>query len=259
MIVLLPPSEGKAAPEIGPALDLSALSNSVLTPAREQVLSSLIRLCRRTPRQARIALGLSAAQRPEVATNAELRSAPCAPAWQVYSGVLFAALGYRDLPPELQDRASQRLLITSALFGIVTPNDPIPAYRLSGSTSLLKLGRLDTFWRNHLGPAIAPTAADGLIIDMRSGTYVKFWPIPQACADRALTVKIWQYGPDGQRTAVSHHNKDTKGHVARTLATAPTVPQHRHDVVDLLRGENWDARLVEDPKLPHDRLDITID
>ncbi len=258
MIVLLPPSEGKTAPKSGQQLDLARLSNPTLNPAREQVLGALIRLCRRTPRKALSTLGLSVNQRLEVTANAELRTAPAAPAWLVYSGVLFAALDYASMSTATQKRAASRLLITSSLFGVLTPNDPIPAYRISGVTCLPKRQRVDAFWRKHLDPAMAESIGDRLVIDMRSGTYVKFWPIPATLSERALTVKIWQFGVDGNRIAVSHHNKATKGELARTLASACDTPRTRDDVVDLLRDQNWDVRLSADPQLPHDRLDVTI-
>ena len=94
---------------------------------------------------------------------------------------------------------------------------------------------------------------------MRSGTYVKFWPIPPHLASQALTVKIWQLGPNGSRTAVSHHNKAAKGDLARLLATTTSAPRTRSAIVDLLRDHNWDAQLSVDPKIGHDRLDVTID
>lgn len=259
MIVLLPPSEGKTAPAVGAPLELSDLANECLTPAREQVLDALIRMCTRTPTKARTVLGLSPNQRDEVSANAGLATANTAPAWQVYTGVLFGALDFGSLSAAARKRAAKRLLIMSSLFGIVRPDDPIVAYRLSGVVTLPKVGKVDRFWRHHLGLALSDSIGDGLVIDMRSGTYVKFWPIPPHLASQALTVKIWQLGPNGSRTAVSHHNKAAKGDLARLLATTTSAPRTRSAIVDLLRDHNWDAQLSVDPKIGHDRLDVTID
>lgn len=258
MIVLLPPSEGKTAPANGSQLDLANLSNDVLTPAREQVLDALIRLCTRTPTKARSVLGISPNQRDQVTANAELATAICAPASEVYTGVLFAALDFDSLTPAARKRAGNRLLITSSLFGVVRPDDAICAYRLSGAVTLPKVGKVDRCWRAHLGLALTPLIGDGLVIDLRSGTYVKFWPIPSALASRALTVKIWQVGPNGSRTAVSHHNKAAKGELARLLASTTSTPRTRTAVVDLLQDHGWDASLTPDTTLGHDRLDVTI-
>ncbi len=259
MIVLLPPSEGKTPSASGPPLDLGTLSNTSLNPAREQVLDALIRLSDRSPRKARTVLGLSAKQQAEVTANAELATAPTAPSWQIYTGVLFSALNFEGFTAAQRKRASKRLLITSSLFGIVRPDDAIPSYRLPGDTTLPRLGRVDQFWRQHLGIALASAIGDGPLIDMRSGTYVKFWPVPAPLASRALTVKIWQLGPNGNRTAVSHHNKATKGDLARLLAATPSPPKTASGIVDFLRDHDWDTQLGVDAKLGHDRLDVTID
>lgn len=257
MIVLLPPSEGKSAPATGDSLELAALANPALNPAREQVLDSLVRMCTRTPHKAREVLGLSVNQRDEVTSNAGLRSAPTAPAWQIYTGVLFTALDIAGMSAAQRKRAARRLLITSSLFAVVTPDDLIPAYRLPGDTTLPKVRRVDSFWRARLGETLADAIGDGLLIDMRSGTYVKFWPVPQEFSDHAVTVKIWQSGPNGTRTAVSHHNKATKGELARLFATETSMPRTGEQAVTFLRDHGWNAELTQDAKLTHDRLDIT--
>lgn len=259
MLVLLPPSEGKTAATSGDPLDLGALSHPVLNPAREQVLDALIRLCTRTPRKALETLGLSKNQQAEVAANAELATAPTGPAWQIYTGVLFGTLDLAGLTKAARRRASGRLLIASSLIGVVRPDDPIPSYRLSGDVNLPKLGRVDSFWRHHLGAALHEAAGTGLLVDMRSGTYVKFWPIPAQLANQSVTVKIWQAGPNGSRNAVSHFNKASKGELARLLATTTTEPTTRSGLVDLCRDHGWNAELSPDPKLGHDRLDVTLD
>ncbi|RQX58149.1 hypothetical protein DLJ57_04380, partial [Micromonospora chalcea] len=45
VLILLPPSEGKAEAGTGRRLDLSRLSLTELNPAREAVLTSLVDLC----------------------------------------------------------------------------------------------------------------------------------------------------------------------------------------------------------------------
>ena len=45
MLILLPPSEGKAASGSGAPLDLAGLCLPSLTPARERVLDTLVALC----------------------------------------------------------------------------------------------------------------------------------------------------------------------------------------------------------------------
>ena len=73
MLVLLPPSEGKATSGRGAPLKLESLSLPGLTAAREAVLDELVDLCAGDEEKAREVLGLSEGLRGEVAKNAELR------------------------------------------------------------------------------------------------------------------------------------------------------------------------------------------
>ena len=103
--------------------------------------------------------------------------------------------------------------MASALFGVVRAGDPIPAYRLSGGSSLPGVGTLSSLWRPELEPVLAE--ADELVVDMRSGAYAALARIPHA-----VTVKVIM--PNGR--TVSHHNKACKGRLARVLVTAAKEP-----------------------------------
>lgn len=75
MLVLLPPSEGKAPSAGGAPLKLEGLSLPALTGAREAVIAELVELCAGDEDKAREVLGLSEGLRGEVAKNAELLTA----------------------------------------------------------------------------------------------------------------------------------------------------------------------------------------
>ena len=55
-------------------------------------------------------------------------------------------------------------------------------------------------------------ALDGLVVDLRSGSYAALAPVPGA-----VTVQVLSERPDGTRTVVSHFNKAHKGRLARLL------------------------------------------
>ncbi len=237
MLILLPPSEGKTAARRGKPLDLSTLSHSALTDQREQVLRALVTLCGKDVPGAMTALDLGPTQFDLIVQNSELPQAPTAPASAVYTGVLYAALDHASLSGVELRRANRRLQIVSALFGLVRPNDRIPAYRLSGSSRLPALGALPTFWRPAVSREVARSS--GLVVDMLSSPYAAFVKLP---AD-AVTVKVWQMGPTGQRTAASHFNKATKGHLARTLATCADEVRRPADVADVARAAGFEVTL----------------
>ncbi|NIH81806.1 YaaA family protein [Amycolatopsis viridis] len=212
MLVLLPPSETKAAGGDGPPLDLGALSFPDLNPLRRKLADALTDLAGSVP-ESRKVLGLSARQVDEVARNAELWAAPTLPALERYTGVLYDALGYGSLRSAARAKADRRLAVASALFGVVRGTDRIPAYRLSGGTALPALGSLRSLWRPVLEPALAEV--DGLVVDLRSGAYAALARVPHA-----ITVRV--VSASGQ--TISHFNKAYKGKLAAALATAGREP-----------------------------------
>ena len=240
MLALLPPSEGKTAPLSGPGLDLRALSLPGLNAPRGVVLGALTDLCRTDPEGARGVLGLSPRQAAEVARNADLWAAPTAPAWQVYTGVLFTALGLADCDAETRTRLTQSTLVWSGLWGAVGLADPIPAYRLSGAVALPGPGRLASFWRGPLHDALAEIVGDQLILDLRSTTYTSSWAGPP---DRTVRIRVIHDQGD-RRTVASHFNKATKGRLLRALATASVDPATKDDVVDALNAVGFRAEPV---------------
>ena len=175
MLILLPPSEGKAAPRRGNPLALDSLTAPSLTPARERVLDALVSLCADDPVRAAAVLEVPKTQLDLVELNASLRTAPTARADAVYAGVLYDALGLGTLSAAARRRATARVRVTSSLFGLVAPTDRIPAYRLSGDAVLPGLGTVAGVWRDVLGPVITELVGDGLLVDLRSGTYAAFW------------------------------------------------------------------------------------
>src|SRR3712207_9442338 len=86
VLVLLPPSESKAAPAVrGKAVDLDGLSFPGLTASRARVLDALTQVSAGADGVRRI--GVSDSLAGEVARNARLRSTAARPALEAYTGV----------------------------------------------------------------------------------------------------------------------------------------------------------------------------
>lgn len=219
MLVLLPPSETKAPGGDGPPLDLDDLSFPELTPVRRKIADAVVELAADMPASLHT-LGLSERQEDEVARNATLWSAHTRPALERYTGVLYEALGIGTFSKPQLTKATRRLAVASALFGVVRGDDRIPAYRLSGDTSLPSLGTLRAVWRPALQPVLA--GLDELVIDLRSGTYATLAHVPGAVTVRVVTAA---------GKTVSHHNKAYKGKLAAALATAAREPSTVHGLI----------------------------
>lgn len=193
MLVLLPPSEGKARPEAGDPVDLSVLAFAEELGAKREELIDVF--------------------------DPALLKAPAAPAAEVYTGVLYGRLEL----PKLPAKARRQVLIASALWGFVRPDDRIPYYKFPPKTRLEGIVAPAAYWRPALAEAL-PDREGELVVDMRSAAYSSFWKPQRATllAVRAFTDQ------DGQRKAVSHMAKAVRGEVAGALLEAkkpPTDPE----------------------------------
>ncbi|HCB03670.1 MAG TPA: peroxide stress protein YaaA [Nocardioides sp.] len=236
MLILLPPSEGKSAPRRGKPLALETLTAPSLTPVRERVLDTLVSLCADDPARAAAVLAIPKTQLDLVGLNASLRTAPTARADAVYSGVLYDALGLGSLSAAARRRATARVRVTSSLFGLVSPTDRIPAYRLSGDAVLPGLGTVAGVWREALGPVVTELVGDGLLVDLRSGMYAAFWR--PAALSRVATVRVL-HEVAGNRQVVSHFNKATKGRIVRALLEDGANPRTPARLAECLRDLGW--------------------
>jgi len=199
MLILLPPSEGKAEPGGGEPLDLDGLAFAAeLRGRREAVLDAL---------------------------DPALRRAPTAVAAEVYTGVLYQRLDLASLPAAGRRRAAKRVLIASGLWGFVHPEDAIPRYKLPPSTKLAGIGGLAAWWREALA-ATMPDEAGETIVDMRSGAYRAMWKPKRATL---LPVRAFRE-ENGGRKVVSHMAKAARGEVARALLLARREPSSPKEV-----------------------------
>ncbi|UFQ15329.1 MULTISPECIES: peroxide stress protein YaaA [Streptomyces] len=238
MLVLLPPSEGKASSGRGAPLQPETLSLPGLAEARRAVLDEVVELCAADEEKARLVLGLSEGLRGEVAKNAGLRTAGARPAGEIYTGVLYDALDLASLDAAAKRRAARSLLVFSGLWGAVGVNDKIPSYRCSMGVKLPGLGALGAYWRTPMASVLPEAAGDGLVLDLRSSAYAAAWKPKGEVAGRTATVRVLHAQVvDGveKRSVVSHFNKATKGRIVRSLLTTGVRPENPAELVEALR------------------------
>jgi len=232
VLILLPPSEGKAAPRRrGRPVRLEDLSLPELEPTRQQVLAALREVSARP--DALAVLGLGERLAPEVQRNLALDTSPAAGALEVYTGVLYEALDHRTLSVAARRRAARVLRVQSALWGPVGPGDRIAPYRLSMSTTLPGLGPLAGLWRRVLAAPMAALAGDGVVVDCRSAPYAAAWSPTGGAARSLLAVRVFTEVA-GHRTVVSHLAKQTRGEVVRALLEHPGRLRGVRDVAEVV-------------------------
>ena len=248
MLILLPPSEGKSAPASGPPVSLDDLTYPSLADARRRIGDTLARVSGQ--RNALTALGVGPGLAEDVARNATVWANPADAAARVYSGVLYDAAGTAQWDAATLERASGRIRIVSALWGVVSPADRVPAYRLSMSTSLARLGPLAAWWRPRLTPLLDAESAGGLIIDCRSAPYVAAY---RPDSSQWVTVVV-ERELDGVRKVVSHTAKHTRGLLVRRLIEGNWDPSTPGDLAEVAAGMIGESLI--DVALAGDRLTL---
>jgi len=236
MLILLPPSEGKSAPAAGEPVELDSLAFAAeLGERRAGLLDALEGLEKVSTKRAIAMLDISKGQAGEVAIDAALRAAPAAPAAEVYTGVLYERLGLPALPA----KARRRVLIASALWGVLRPDDRIPRYRFSAKARLKKIGPPAAYWREALAAALPDEPGD-LVVDMRSGAYAAAWKPKRATL---LAVRAFAES-DGGRKPVSHMAKAVRGDVARVLLRAKKPPADPEAAAEIARAAGFEVELT---------------
>lgn len=214
MLVLLPPSETKRVGGEG-SLTPETLSRAAeLGETRARVRAALVELSRGDEDAAAKALGLGVKNRGELARNLELGTSGTMPAIERYTGVLYDALDAEGLTAAARGWLDDHALVQSALFGLVSAGDRIPAYRLSAGSRLPALGApLKRVWAAaHAG---IDWSGAGFVLDMRSKDYAALAPLPEGSA---WPLHVVQRGEDGETRALNHFNKAAKGDLVRRLA-----------------------------------------
>jgi uncharacterized protein len=222
VLILVPPSEGKAKGGDGPSWAAGTSQFDALDRPRRTVMAALQKGLGEDPAALLGVKGdaLAAAVRADRA----VRRSPTMPAIERFSGVLYDALDARTLSARARRRLDDRVVILSGLFGALGPADPIPDHRLKMSASLPGVGKLSTFWRPHLDAALAPRIAGATVWDLLPNEHAAAWsggPSDGRTGRRIVVRFLDDVERDGERrlVTVSHWNKLLKGALVRHLLT----------------------------------------
>ena len=223
MLILLPPSESKSGRRRGRPVDPSSWSFPELAGQRSTVAKALAAVSG-SPDAPRL-LGVSPNLLDEIARNLDLSTAPATPAREVYTGVLYDALGVAELSPAAKRRANRWVVVVSALYGAIRLSDAVAPYRLAMGVDLPGVGPLSKAWRPHLEAVLPAAVGRGCIVDCRSAAYVSAWTPGPELSDRWAAITV---------PGASHMAKHTRGLVARHLLEAGADPRSVPTLTDVL-------------------------
>ncbi len=186
MLILLPPSEKKKAATSPEKFDLNSLIFAAeLSATRTQA-------------------------------TADYDYSHTSPAIDIYDGVLYQGLGWHSLSATQKKRANSRVLIVSALFGLVRPLDKIFQYKI----------KIDSkFWRDAIAE-VSEKFVDELVIDCRSSTYKSVWTINP---ENTVDVRVFKV-TGVERSVITHISKKYRGELTRHILMQGSDPITPADV-----------------------------
>jgi cytoplasmic iron level regulating protein YaaA (DUF328/UPF0246 family) len=161
--------------------------------------------------------------------NLNVYNGPLLAAIDRYSpGVLYRAMEFTTLPTGAQRRLLENGIIFSGLFGLLRPDDLIPAYRLKMDATVPGIGRASAYWREPLSAHLNALLDGHMVWNLLPGAFDAAWDDAQTYA-RMVRVQFFREA-DGERKAVSHGVKELRGALVAYIVTevAETVDALRH-------------------------------
>lgn len=163
----------------------------------------------------------------------EKKSTCPGPAIEVYTGVLYAALGWDQLTPAQQKKGADSIAIISAKYGVLRPLDLIAPYK-------------EKMKNKKLAPQIAQVldgAESEVIIDCRSSTYQTVWQSPIAFT---VVIKVFTK-VNGVKKVITHMSKKIRGEVTRHILQSSKVPTNSYEIETIV-AQKFSCRLIEGSK-----------
>ena len=220
-LLLLPPSEGKAeagnqsrpwAPRLG-------AFGAVLETSRTQIVTQL----RKDKGGTQKLLGVNGGHLARAQScNMQLINAPCLPAWQRYTGVVWDHLDLASLTTAQRNAFVKRIIVPSGLLGLVRADDPIPDYRLKMGARLAPFGTMSQFWNEAITDALIATAKKRTVIDLLPNEH-------KAAINWDLIANVVRVDLVSHSGAVvgGHNAKAAKGLLARHLLVSTNADVRR--------------------------------
>lgn len=121
----------------------------------------------------------------------------------VYTGVLYMALGWKTLSKAQQRLGQESIVIISAKYAALRPLDSIEPYK-------------EKIVNKEMAPKVAAVLdqiAATLIIDCRSSTYQTVWQSP---IEKTVEIKVFTT-VGGVKKVITHMSKKTRGEVTRHI------------------------------------------
>ena len=164
-LLLLPPSEGKSEAGVAsrPWTPRLGAYGAALEKSRAQIVTQL----RKEKGGTQKLLGVSGAHLTRAQScNMQLINAPCLPAWQRYTGVVWDHLDLASLTATQRNAFLKRIIVPSGLLGLVRADDQVPDYRLKMGARLAPFGTMSKFWNEAITNALVAEVKKKVVVDL---------------------------------------------------------------------------------------------
>ncbi|MEL6771172.1 MAG: peroxide stress protein YaaA [Bacteroidota bacterium] len=168
-----------------------------------------------------------------VRANLNVYDSPLMSAIERYGpGVMYKSIDFQALPTGAQRRLLENGIIFSGLFGILRPDDLIPEYKLKMDASVDEIGRVSSFWKPILSPALNEALAGKFVWNLLPGVHQAAWD-DDGSYRAMVQVKFYRQDESGERKAVTHGVKELRGALVGFIV---------QDVTDSIEGlADWEA------------------
>jgi hypothetical protein len=166
----------------------------------------------------------------------EKKATTAGPAIELYTGVLFTALGWASLPKAAQNRGADSIVIISAKYGAITPLTHIKPYKEKINNESM---------RAPIATILDPRK-DDFIIDCRSSTYQSVWRSPM---ENTVEIKIFTK-VDGVKKVITHMSKKTRGEVTRAILLTKAAPKKPHQLFEIIQASFECELIARTPDTP---------
>ncbi len=240
-MLLIPPSESKVTPPPRSPSYASARRRKKtnafpeLEPFRNVVMEAVLGALERGLGLEQLFEVSGSSLEQAIACNRQLPENSAIPARDLYSGVMWEAIGYPELGRIERQRFDRHTLIFSALFGLLRPTDCIPPYKLKMSGNLGgAVGRIVQFWRRPVSEVLRRELRGKVVWDFLPDIHRRVWDNTGEIVARHQVkfVKRIVRGGVAEYKTISHHSKSLKGSLIRHLlkknASSPRDLQDFH-------------------------------
>ena len=173
----------------------------------------------------------------------EKKSTQPGAAIEVYTGVLYKAIGWESLNKSSQARGQKSIGIISAKYGLLRPLDEIEPYRQKINIAEMRVEVT----------RLLESIDNKLIIDCRSSTYKGVWTPPN---NKTVEIKVFTQ-VDGIKKVITHMSKKTRGEVTRQLLQSKTIPANPEELQAII-SLAYTCKLLTPTKTSPWCLEVTI-